>query len=41
MKGTDFNSFANGNLQVKELEVYQVDGEFRGSIVVSTFVVRF
>ncbi|XP_062574898.1 interferon-induced protein 44-like [Saccostrea cucullata] len=25
MKGTDFNTFANGNLQVKDLEVYQVD----------------
>jgi hypothetical protein len=29
MKGIDLNSFANGNLEVKELEVYQVDGEFR------------
>lgn len=27
MKGTDYNAFANGNLQVKEMEVYQVDGE--------------
>ncbi|XP_052705624.1 interferon-induced protein 44-like [Crassostrea angulata] len=25
MKGTDYNAFANGNLQVKEMEVYQVD----------------
>nr|XP_022339418.1 interferon-induced protein 44-like isoform X2 [Crassostrea virginica] len=25
MKGNDFNAFANGNLQVNELEVYQVD----------------
>lgn len=32
MKGTDFNSFANGNLQVKELEVYQVDGEYHCAI---------
>ena len=27
MKGNDFNAFANGNLQVNELEVYQVDGK--------------
>ncbi|XP_019922004.3 interferon-induced protein 44 [Magallana gigas] len=25
MKGTDYSAFANGNLQVKEMEVYQVD----------------
>uniref|UniRef100_K1Q7G6 Interferon-induced protein 44-like protein n=1 Tax=Magallana gigas TaxID=29159 RepID=K1Q7G6_MAGGI len=28
MKGTDYSAFANGNLQVKEMEVYQVDGEY-------------
>ena len=27
MKGKDSNAFANGNLQVNELEVYQVDGK--------------
>ena len=27
MKGNDFKAFANGNLQVNELEVYQVDGK--------------
>jgi hypothetical protein len=31
MKGIDLKSFTNGNLEVKELEVYQVDGEFRGT----------